>query len=57
MKEIFQRLNGAESDDPYYKRGYPVKNTPIDSINELLLIKIGMKDICSEKMQMILKMK
>ncbi len=42
----FQRLNGAESDDPYYKeRGYPVKNAPVDSINELLLIKNWNEDI------------
>ncbi len=33
-------LNGAESDDPYYEeRGYPVKNGPLDSVEELLLIK------------------
>lgn len=33
-------LNGAESDDPFYKeRGYPVKNGPLDSVEELLLIK------------------
>ena len=42
----FQRLNGAESDDPYYEeRGYPVKNAPVDSINELLLIKNWNEDI------------
>lgn len=34
------QLNGAESDDPYYKkRGYEVKNGPLDSVEELLLIK------------------
>jgi general secretion pathway protein K len=34
------RLNGAESDDPWYEvRGYPVKNRPLDSVDELLLIK------------------
>lgn len=34
------QLNGAESDDPFYQdRGYPVKNGPLDSIEELLLIK------------------
>ena len=34
------RLNGAESDDPFYvDRGYAVKNAPIDTLDELLLIK------------------
>lgn len=34
------RLNGAESDDPFYQdRGYAVKNAPIESLEELLLIK------------------
>ncbi len=33
-------LNGAESDDPYYRdRGYEVKNGPVDTIEEMLLIK------------------
>jgi len=33
-------LNGAESDDPFYlEQGYPVKNGPLDSVDELLLIK------------------
>lgn len=33
-------LNGAESDDPFYEdAGYPVKNGPLDSVEELLLIK------------------
>jgi general secretion pathway protein K len=33
-------LNGAESDDPYYEElGYPVKNGPLDSVEELLLVK------------------
>jgi len=33
-------LNGAESDDAFYReRGYKVKNGPLDTINELLLIK------------------
>ena len=42
----FQRLNGAESDDPYYEdRGYPVKNAPIDSVDELLFIKNWNEDI------------
>jgi hypothetical protein len=34
------RLNGAESDDPFYKkRGYECKNAPVDMVDELLLIK------------------
>lgn len=34
------RLNGAESDDPYYKeRDYEVKNAPLDTVDELLMIK------------------
>lgn len=34
------RLQGAESDDPYYTdRGYPVKNARVDTIDEMLLIK------------------
>ena len=34
------RLHGAESDDPFYQeRGYEVKNAPLDTIDELLLIK------------------
>ena len=33
-------LNGAESDDNFYKeKGYEVKNAPLDTIDELLLIK------------------
>ncbi|MDD3276433.1 MAG: type II secretion system protein GspK [Kiritimatiellales bacterium] len=33
-------LNGAESDDPFYtKRGYECKNGPVDTVDELLLIK------------------
>ncbi len=33
-------LSGAESDDPFYQdRGYPVKNGPLDSVEELLLVK------------------
>ena len=36
----FHGLNGAESDDPFYQdRGYPVKDGPLDSIEELLLVK------------------
>ncbi len=35
-----RRLHGAESDDPFYvRRGYEVKNAPVDTIDELLLIK------------------
>jgi general secretion pathway protein K len=34
------KLNGAESDDPFYQdAGYPVKNGSLDSVQELLLIK------------------
>jgi type II secretory pathway component PulK len=33
-------LNGAESDDPFYQeQGYPVKNGPLDSVEELLMVK------------------
>ncbi len=39
-------LNGAESDDEFYQeRGYPVKNGPLDSVEELLLIKNWGPDI------------
>jgi general secretion pathway protein K len=35
-----QQLNGAESDDSYYKkRGYMCKDAPLDTVDELLLIK------------------
>jgi hypothetical protein len=34
------RVNGAESDDPFYKeRGYKVKNGPLETVDELRLIK------------------
>jgi general secretion pathway protein K len=34
------RLNGAESDDEYYQeREYEVKNAPLDTVDELLMIK------------------
>lgn len=34
------QLNGAESDDPFYEeRGYECKNAPLDTVDELLLIK------------------
>lgn len=34
------RLNGAEEDDAYYKeQGYVPKNAPLDTVDELLLIK------------------
>lgn len=34
------QLDGAESDDPFYQdAGYPVKNGPLDSVEELLLVK------------------
>ena len=40
------RLNGAESDDEYYiENGYKVKNSSLDSIEELLLIKHWNEDI------------
>jgi general secretion pathway protein K len=40
------QLNGAESDDPFYEElGYPVKNGPLDSVEELLLIKNWGPDI------------
>jgi len=40
------KLNGAESDDPFYQdRGYPVKNGPLDSVEELLLVKGWGEDI------------
>ncbi len=33
-------LNGAEADDPFYEdRGYEPKNAPVDTVDELLLIK------------------
>ncbi|NCC53276.1 MAG: hypothetical protein EOM20_18970, partial [Spartobacteria bacterium] len=35
-----KQLNGAESDDPFYtERGYECKNGPLDTVDELLLIK------------------
>ena len=34
------QLNGAESDDSFYiKRGYKCKNAPVDTVEELMLIK------------------
>lgn len=34
------RLNGAEKDDPFYEsQGYPPKNAPLDTVDELLLVK------------------
>jgi general secretion pathway protein K len=34
------QLNGAESDDPFYQdAGYECKNAPLDTVDELLLIK------------------
>jgi general secretion pathway protein K len=39
-------LNGAESDDPFYReRGYECKNAPIDTVDELLLIKEWTEEI------------
>ncbi len=40
------QLNGAESDDPFYKkRGYECKNAPVDTVEELLLIKNWGKEV------------
>lgn len=40
------QLDGAESDDPFYEEaGYPVKNGPLDSVEELLLVKNWGPDI------------
>jgi general secretion pathway protein K len=40
------KLDGAESDDPFYQeRGYPVKNGPLDSVEELLMVKGWGEDI------------
>jgi general secretion pathway protein K len=39
-------LNGAESEDEFYQEhGYPVKNGPLDSVEELLLVKNWGPDI------------
>jgi general secretion pathway protein K len=40
------QLNGAESDDEFYRaRGYECKNAPVDTIDELLLIKGWTREI------------
>lgn len=40
------QLNGAESDDSFYKkRGYECKNAPVDTVEELLLIKNWDKEV------------
>jgi len=40
------QLNGAESDDPFYReRGYECKNGPVDTVDELLLIKNWGEDV------------
>ncbi len=40
------QIDGAESDDPFYEEaGYPVKNGPLDSVDELLLVKNWGADI------------
>jgi len=40
------KLNGAESDDPFYRdRGYECKNAPVDTVDELLLIKGWTEDV------------
>ncbi|HMP76281.1 MAG TPA: type II secretion system protein GspK [Kiritimatiellia bacterium] len=39
-EDDLHRTNGAESDDPFYKeRGYKVKNAPLETVDELRLIK------------------
>jgi general secretion pathway protein K len=39
-EDELQHLNGAEKDDSFYReRGYEPKNAPIDTIDELLMIK------------------
>lgn len=39
-EDDLRRLHGAESDDPFYvDRGIVVKNAPLDTVDELLLIK------------------
>lgn len=39
-EDDLHRLNGAESDDPFYvERGYAPKNGPLDTVDELRLIK------------------
>jgi len=45
-KDDIHKLNGAESDDSFYEeRGYTCKNGPLDSVEELLLIKGWTEDI------------
>ena len=39
-EDDLHKLNGAESDDSFYKkRGYECKDAPVDTVDELLLIK------------------
>ena len=39
-EDDLRRLHGAEADDPFYvQRGYEPKNAPVDTVDELLLIK------------------
>lgn len=39
-EDELHRVNGAESDDPFYKeRGYKVKNGPLETVDELRMIK------------------
>ncbi|MCF7849895.1 MAG: general secretion pathway protein GspK [Kiritimatiellales bacterium] len=46
------KLNGAESDDPFYEdQGYECKNGPLDSVEELLLVKGWGEDILYGKPQ------
>ncbi|MEI6891432.1 MAG: hypothetical protein V5783_04585 [Pontiella sp.] len=45
------QMEGAESDDPFYQEaGYPVKNGPLDSVEELLLIKNWGPDVLYGKL-------
>jgi general secretion pathway protein K len=40
------QLNGAESDDPFYReRGYECKNGPVDTVDELMLVKNWGEDV------------
>ena len=45
-EDDLHRLNGAESDDPFYRsRDYECKNAPVDTVDELLLIKGWTREI------------
>ena len=46
------QINGAEKDDPFYReQGYEPKNAPIDTIDELLLIKNWTQEILYGNME------